>query len=313
MVGDIISGIGAGIGSLISGVGTYFGYKKNADASIQNTNATNKINYDIAMKNLDFQREYNSQIFRREDTGVQRRAKDLEQAGLSKTLAAGSAAGAGGNASTPQLNFDAQRPEYDISGAFSGAATNALNTFTSLMSVKQAVDLNNQQIATAKAQAEKTLADTETTKIENLTLAQRRQAELDNMLANRNLTDEQRQNLIQQRAQISATIDQIRTGIKGAELDQSIRSYDFDFAKKAGMPFNSSGSLFDLMKALLGMDEVNRRNMSQSLKELVGETLPSLFFSGSSALDSLSAPQPWRSEEKQKNEPWYIDRLRNRR
>ena len=79
------------------------------------------------------------------------------------------------------------------------------------------------------------------------------------------------------------------------------------------MPFNSSGSLFDLMKALLGMDEVNRRNMSNSLKELVGETLPTLFFSGSSALESLSAPQPWRSEKKQKNEPWYIDRLRNQK
>lgn len=313
MIGNIISGIGAGIGSLISGVGTYAGYKQNADASIRNTNATNKINYDIAMKNLDFQREYNSQIFRREDTAVQRRAKDLENAGLSKTLAAGSAAGAGGSASTPQLNFDAQRPEYDISGAFSGAATNALNTFTGLMSMKQAVDLNNQQIASAKAQAEKTLADTETTKIENLTLAQRRQAELDNMLSNRNLTEEQRKNLIQQRAQISATIDQIRSGIEGTKLDTAIKSYDFDFAKKAGMPFNSSGSLYDMMKALLGMDEVNRRNMSNSLKELIGDTLPSLFFGGSSGLESLSSPKPWRSESKQKNEPWYIDRLRNRK
>ncbi len=301
------------LGSVVSGVGSYLGNKQNAQASIHNTNATNKVNYDIAMKNLDFQREYNSQIFRREDTAVQRRAKDLEQAGLSKTLAAGSSAGAGGSAQTPQVNFEAQRPEYDISGAFSGAATNALNTFTGLMSLKQASELNNQQIASAKAQAEKTLADTETTKIENLTLAQRRQAELDNMLANKNLTEEQRKNIIEQRAQISATIEQIRAGIEGTKLDTAIKSYDFDFAKKSGMPFNSSGSLYDLMKALLGMDDVNRRNMSQSLKELIGDTLPSLFFSGGSGLESLTAPQPWRSEEKQKNEPWYIDRLRNRK
>lgn len=45
--------------------------------------------------NLAYQKQLQQNIFNREDNAVQRRAEDLEAAGLSKTLAAGSAAGAG--------------------------------------------------------------------------------------------------------------------------------------------------------------------------------------------------------------------------
>ncbi len=71
-------------------------------------------NYQIANQNLNFQREnldYQKQlqkdIFAREDNAVQRRAQDLEAAGLSKTLAAGSAANAGSvvNTTAPQNQF----------------------------------------------------------------------------------------------------------------------------------------------------------------------------------------------------------------
>lgn len=72
------------------------------------------VNANIASQNLAFQKDtlayqkdLQKQLFEREDNAVQRRAADLEAAGLSKTLAAGSAAGAGEYVpiSTPQNKF----------------------------------------------------------------------------------------------------------------------------------------------------------------------------------------------------------------
>lgn len=63
-------------------------------------------NFELQKQNLEYQKDLQQQIFEREDNAVQRRAADLEAAGLSKTLAAGSAAGAGQAISTsaPQMS-----------------------------------------------------------------------------------------------------------------------------------------------------------------------------------------------------------------
>lgn len=65
------------------------------------------INYQAQVANLDYQKNLQKQIFEREDNAVSRRAADLKNAGLSKTLAAGDAAGAGTAVSTsaPQLSM----------------------------------------------------------------------------------------------------------------------------------------------------------------------------------------------------------------
>ncbi len=65
------------------------------------------LNYQAQVANLDYQKNLQKQIFQREDNAVQRRASDLQKAGLSKTLAAGDAAGAGTAVSTtaPQLSM----------------------------------------------------------------------------------------------------------------------------------------------------------------------------------------------------------------
>ncbi len=61
---------------------------------------TNKKNFDLQKDNLAYQKDLQNKIFAREDNAVQRRVADLVSAGLSPTLAAGSAAGAGSVVST---------------------------------------------------------------------------------------------------------------------------------------------------------------------------------------------------------------------
>lgn len=61
---------------------------------------TNQRNYDLQVENLAYQKNLQNKIFAREDNAVQRRVNDLIKAGLSPTLAAGSAAGAGSVIST---------------------------------------------------------------------------------------------------------------------------------------------------------------------------------------------------------------------
>ena len=65
------------------------------------------LNYQAQVANLDYQKNLQKQIFQREDNAVQRRASDLQKAGLSKTLAAGDGAGAGTaiQTSAPQLSM----------------------------------------------------------------------------------------------------------------------------------------------------------------------------------------------------------------
>ena len=64
-------------------------------------------NIGSSISNYRYQQELQNQIFSREDNAVQRRAADFEKAGLSKTLAAGSAAGAGSVVQTdsPQMSL----------------------------------------------------------------------------------------------------------------------------------------------------------------------------------------------------------------
>lgn len=71
-------------------------------------------NYRLQQQQFDYQKQLQQQIFNREDTSYQRAANDLAQAGLSKTLSAGSGSSAGSVVST-------SAPQSDIMGRMGAA------------------------------------------------------------------------------------------------------------------------------------------------------------------------------------------------
>lgn len=68
------------------------------------TKLTNQSNEKVAQMNIDYQKEYNAQVFNREDTANQRAVADMRAAGLNP-LANYSPSGSGGVSSAPQSNM----------------------------------------------------------------------------------------------------------------------------------------------------------------------------------------------------------------
>ena len=154
-----LSNFGKGFGNLIGGL-TGFTSAKMVDD-------TNRY---IAEQNLEFQKEvqeYNKalqeKIFEREDNSVQRRALDLEKAGLSPTLAAGSSANAGQVVALSPRHNDYQ-PSNLMSGSLQvlQAMTDILNSQRQTSS--EAV-LNRAAARKANAEAEQTEFETSVDKV----------------------------------------------------------------------------------------------------------------------------------------------------
>lgn len=110
------------------------------------------LNYDLQKKQFEYQKQLQQQIFEREDNAVQRRANDMANAGLSKTLAAGGAASAGPVVQTqaPQLSG------MDSVGDMSGAGLTDANTAVAKEReklVSEQVNTEQQQQKTLRANA----------------------------------------------------------------------------------------------------------------------------------------------------------------
>lgn len=128
--------------------------------NLRNTDKTNQTNKDIANQNLQFQNEnlqyqkdLQKQIFAREDNAVRRRVDDLVAAGLSPTLAAGSAANAGQAIETQSLHNDYSpktMPTYGLSSMI-GAGLDALKAVGELNRQKSEIEFLQDQSANVKA------------------------------------------------------------------------------------------------------------------------------------------------------------------
>lgn len=148
-IGSVATAALPGVSSLIDTLG-----------NMRNTDKTNQTNKDIANQNLRFQNEnlqyqkdLQKQIFAREDNAVQRRVDDLVAAGLSPTLAAGSAANAGQAIETQALHNDYSpktMPTYGLSSMI-GAGLDALKAVGELNRQKSEIEYLQNQSANVKA------------------------------------------------------------------------------------------------------------------------------------------------------------------
>lgn len=136
LLSSIFNGV-ATIGSLALGAGSL---KQSYDA--------NKHANEIAEQNLAYQKEFNQQVFERQDTSYQRAVADAVQAGFSPLVASGTSAGtAGGVVSAPQRQSTA-----DIAMS---SANNQMAMASNILALsRQRAEIDNIEAQTAKTQAE---------------------------------------------------------------------------------------------------------------------------------------------------------------
>ena len=136
LLSDVFDGV-ASIGSLMLGTGSLF---QSYDA--------NKHANEVAEKNLEYQKQFNQQVFDRQDSSYQRAVADAVQAGFSPLVASGTSAGtAGGVVSAPQRQSTA-----DV--AMSSANNQMAMASNMLALSRQRAEIANIEAQTAKTQAE---------------------------------------------------------------------------------------------------------------------------------------------------------------
>lgn len=116
-------------------------------AGAYNQIKTNDLNYKLQKEQYDYQKNLQNIMFQREDNAVQRRVADLKAAGLSPTLAAGSAASAG-----PVVSTQTPQKESDLSAYLTLA--NIQTMLAQQQKAQTEADIARQSLAQAKIQTQ---------------------------------------------------------------------------------------------------------------------------------------------------------------
>lgn len=227
-------------------------------------------NYFSQKENLDWQKEAQKTTWAREDTAVQRRAADLEAAGLSKTLAAGGAAQSSGPISTTAPQFEGVTKAVENSVA----ALNLMRQKAEISKTYAEADAVKLQGQAALASAQRNFVETSQIsqltpikvseaiqQVKNLGLDQARK-QIENQAAAVGL-DHRMVDLVKARietqvagktAMDKAELDLVSKRL-AIEIDQTAREkaiYDLGLYKSIGYPTNTTLGVADKVGVLLG-------------------------------------------------------------
>lgn len=232
------AGIGAGIAQ--------GGNEAAQDIALQNQQAQ--------ADNLRWQKQMQQMAWSREDNAVQRRVRDLEAAGLSPVLAAGSSASSSGpiHTTAPQNTYDAQK---GASNMIQGL--NLTNAAMALMKMKADIAQTNAQTAYTQQQTELSKLRTTGQDLENIYRGESNPLSLDAQKL-----DLEYKKLTQPDRIKSLVLDNESKGQKivNLELDQKIKEYG---VKQASIDLIKSQIEKDNMA--LGLDAQQLDNVSKQV------------------------------------------------
>lgn len=202
------------IGALLGGIGGMISSGMNYSSQ----QSANRYNYAMHQQNLQFQKDAWNQSRQDQANAVQTRVADLENAGLNKALAMGSAAGV--SSAPPTSPFQAQAPTMENPLAGFGGLTGVAGEIASLITMKENIAQTQAQTDLIRAQV-----DNERMRTANIS-------------GDTDLKKQQTRS-----AKMQSYSNEWDTYHKGLEYDQ--KKYDFELSKTQGRRANDSRSLFD--------------------------------------------------------------------